>query len=153
MIFSSELNTLAWQIKKSQNISWGAAFRLAIKMIQVPAHPQDTSVLGTWTFASCKAVAGHFWGLSKAYSEIGDTGRSIAMRKVSNSLYAMYECYENVTFKSLIRQKGIKESIASEIVDYFKASATGGYTDRTLDLIAQGAQDYANRVHAARWTF
>jgi len=151
--FTADLNKTAWKIKKSQGISWGAAFRMAMTLGQLEEHPEATSVFGTWTFASHYAVAGHFYGLSKAYDEIGDKGRAIAMKRVSNSLYAQYEMFEPVTFRSLIRQKGIKESIANEIVAYFSASATGGFTDRTLNLIAEGAQEYAKRVRAARWTF
>lgn len=151
--FTADLNRMAWKIKKAQNISWGAAFRMAMTLGQVQEHPEATSVFGTWTPASTKAVAGHFWGLSKAYAELGDTGRSIAMKKVSSTLYAQYEEYVPVSFYSLIRQKGVKESIANEIVAYFSAASVGGYTDRTKTLIGQGARAYAANVHAARWNF
>ena len=139
MIFTAELNKLAWQIKKSQNISWGAAFRMAVIVIQVPSVDRDTNVFGTWTSRSHKAVAGHFWGLHKAYSEIGDTGRSIAM--------------ESVKFRSLIRQKGIKESIAAEILDFYKSSYMGQPTKRSLELMQNGATHYQSVIKLPTWTF
>lgn len=151
--FTADLNKRAWKIKKSQNISWGASLRMAIALGDTPEFPAASSVFGTWTLASQYAVAGHFYGLSKAYNEIGDSGRAIAMKRVSNTLYAAYEEFHNIEFRKLIRQKGIKESIAMEMVAYFNASATGGYTPRTLNLIAQGATEYATRVHEARWVF
>jgi len=155
MIFTSELNKLAWQIKREMGISWGAALRFAIKVAPVAdAAQQSTSVFGTWTAQAHRAVAGHFWGLHKAYSEIGDTGRSIAMSKVSKTLFAMYEEMEPVCFRSLIRQRGIKESVASEIIDFFVASADRSPTARTRDLIMnQGATEYGQRVILPTWTF
>ena len=153
MIFTAELNKLAWQIKKAQNISWGAAFRMAVIVIQVPKVESDTTVFGTWTPASHKAVAGHFWGLHKAYNEIGDTGRSIAMSKVSKTLYAMYEEMVSVDFRSLIRQKGIKESIASEIVDFYRCAYVGQPTARSLELMQNGANHYQSVIKLPRWTF
>lgn len=153
MIFTAELNKLAWKIKKAQNISWGAAFRMAVIAIQVPEVESDTTVFGTWTPQAHRAVAGHFWGLHKAYSEIGDTGRSIAMCKVSKTLFAMYEEMESVNFRSLIRQKGIKESIASEIVDFYRASYTGQPTARSLELMQNGATHYQSVIKLPRWTF
>ena len=153
MIFTAELNKLAWQIKKSQNISWGAAFRMAVIAIQVPEVEADTTVFGTWTPQAHRAVAGHFWGLHKAYSEIGDTGRSIAMSKVSKTLFAMYEEMESVDFRSLIRQKGIKESIASEIVDFYRCAYTGQPTNRSLSLMQNGANHYQSVIKLPRWTF
>jgi hypothetical protein len=153
MIFTAELNKLAWQIKKSQNISWGAAFRMAVIVIQVPSVDRSTNVFGTWTSRSHKAVAGHFWGLHKAYGEIGDTGRSIAMCKVAKTLYAMYEEMESVKFRSLIRQKGIKESIAAEILDFYTSSYMGQPTKRSLELMQNGATHYQSVIKLPTWTF
>jgi hypothetical protein len=155
MIFTSELMTLAWKIKREMNISWGAALRFAIKVAPVAeAAEASTSVFGTWTPQAHRAVAGHFWGLHKAYNEIGDAGRSIAMCKVSKTLFAMYEEMVSVDFRSLIRQRGIRESVATEIVDFFVASSVQVPTARTLDLIAnQGAVDYGQRLILPTWTF
>lgn len=155
MLFTADLNRLAWRIKKSQNISWGASLRLAIKVASLPsgsdAHP--SSVFGEWSASSHYAVAGHFWGLHKAYSEIGDTGRSIAMSKVAKTLYAMYEEMVPVQFNKLIRQRGIKESIASEIVDFYAAAYHGVPTARSLELMSKGASHYQSVIKLPRWTF
>jgi hypothetical protein len=155
MIFTAELNKLAWQIKKSQNISWGAAFRMAVKVCSLPqgAAASATSVFGCWSPAAHRAVAGHFWGLHKAYSELGDTGRSIAMCKISKTLFARYEEMESVQFRSLIRMKGVKESVATEIVDFFASAYHQTPTPRSLELMQRGATDYQSKIILPRWTF
>lgn len=153
IIFTSGLNKLAWKIKKSQNISWGAAFRMAMELSTVPEVDAGSTVLGTWTPQAHRAVAGHFWGLHKAYSEIGDKGRSIAMCKVAKTLFAMWEEHADVTFYQLIRTKGIKESIALEIIDFYASSYHGIPTARSKDLINRGATTYMNQIILPRWTF
>ena len=151
--FTAELNKLAWRIKKRQNISWGAAFRMAMELCKAPEVDKGSTVLGTWTHQSHRAVAGHFWGLSKAYKEVGDAGRSIAMCKVSKILFAMWEEHVDVNFYSLIRMKGVKESVALEIVAFYTASYHSTITDRSKDLIGRGASSYAKHIIPPRWAF
>lgn len=153
IVFTAGLNKLAWKIKKAQNISWGAAFRMAMELCTVPEVDKSSTVLGTWTPQAHRAVAGHFWGLSKAYKEVGDTGRSIAMCKVSKTLFAMWEERVDVNFHSLIRMKGVKESIASEIINFYTASYHGVPTTRSEDLINRGAASYQSHIILPRWTF
>lgn len=153
MLFTADLNRTAWKIKKSQNISWGAALRMAITLSNTPEVASDYTLFGTWKAGSHRSLAGHFWGLHKAYKELGDTGRSIAMCKVSKTLFAMYEECVSVNFYSLIRMKGIKESVANEMVDFYAASYAGRPTHRSASLIAQGATTYQTRIILPTWTF
>lgn len=155
-LFDSETMKLAWKIRKAHNLAWGESLRLAIKCASLP----DAGVLakhsffGEWKPVSVDSVAGHFWGLSKAYSEVGDVGRAVAFNKVSKLLYGMNQMQEVVTVSKLMHEKYVGESTLSEMFDYFKASAEGGYTARTVQLIvAHGAVQYGQRVRRAFWQF
>lgn len=156
IIFTSELNKLAWQIKKAHNLPWGEAFRLAMRAIELPAQgvQQPTSFFGVWTLDSVRAVAGHFWGLAKAYEELQDTGRAVAMTRVSKALYGMADMGDMVSLSTLRGTKHFGESVISEAFDYFASSATNGYTCRTVHLIGtEGAWQYGTKVRASRWFF
>lgn len=155
-LFDSETMKLAWRIKKAHNLAWGEALRLAIKCATLPTEGVNAqySFFGIWRPASVDAVAGHFWGLGKAYAEIGDTGRSIAFTKVAKVLYGMNQMNETVCISKLRNEKFIGESTLTEMFEFFVASATGGFTDRTVGLIvADGAVEYGKRVHRAFWQF
>lgn len=153
--FTAQLNKLAWKIKKSQGLTWGESLRLAMRLDDLPEHGMNakTSLLGDWTRASVDAVAGHFWGLSKAYSELGDTGRSIAMNRVAKAFYNMLGLQESVTLTSLKGEKFFGESVMREIADYFHASASAGFTERTVELVNRGATMYRDHVRPSRWFF
>jgi len=153
--FTADLNKTAWQIKKSQGLTWGESLRLAMKVMDLPSQGvfANTSVFGTWTRASMDLVAGHFWGLSKAYAELGDKGRSIAMHRVSKVMYHALAMCEEVTLTTLSREKFFGESVMAEIVDFFTASAHAGFTPRTVALVEQGAVQYRNNVRHAQWQF
>ena len=158
MSFNTNINSLAHKIRKAHNISWSAALKLAYaydkSSLPVEAASASSSVFGTWSAPSLRAVAGHFWGLAKASQETGDAGRSIAFFKVSKSLYAHYESSpEPMSFKAFIRVSGVGYSVAKEVVDYFIASGRGELTARSQDLISGGATDYAQRIKAPTWTF
>lgn len=155
-LFDRETTKLAWQIKKEHQLPWGEAFRLAMKAVQLPEAgvKHHSSFFGVWHPSSVEAVAGHFWGLSKAYGEISDTGRSIAMLKVAKALYGMASMMETVSLSSLKREKFFGESVMQEAFDYFVASATAGHTPRTLDLVVnKGAWEYSRKVKPATWHF
>lgn len=158
MSFNTNINKLAHKIKAEQNISWGAALRMAYAYdkaaLPVEAASASSSVFGAWSAPSLRSVAGHFWGLAKANREIGDTGRATAFFKVANCLYAHYESSPvPMTFRAFIRLKGVKESVAKEVLAFFIASGRGELTARSQDLISTGATDYAQRVKAPVWTF
>lgn len=156
MLFTSDLIKLAWQIKRQFNMAWGDALRLAIKVCNLPAEGVQSrhSVFGEWKPAATDAVAGHFWGLSKAYEELHDTGRAIAMRKIAKTFYTMNDLGDTVVFADLLKMKFFGESVLQEILDFFVASAeTWGRTARSADLITKGAFCYAACLKPARWAF
>lgn len=153
--FTADLNKAAWKIKKAQGLTWGESLRLAMKVMDLPEQGvfAKTSVFGTWTRASMDLVAGHFWGLSKAYAELEDKGRSIAMHRVAKTFYHAISLCEEVTLTTLASEKFFGESVMAEIVDYFTASAHAGHTPRTIALVNQGAVQYRNNVRHAQWQF
>jgi hypothetical protein len=155
-LFDSDTMKLAHQIRRTHNLTWGESLRLAIKTVNLPEqgvqHPH--SIFGLWSPFSVNAVAGHFYGLSKAYDEVGDAGRAIAFKKVSSTLYGAFENHEQITLSTLMHKKFFKESVLTEIVDYFVASAGAGFTPRTVSLITErGATMYGRKVRRAEWHF
>ena len=158
MSFNANINSLAHKLRKAHNVSWSAALKLAYaydkSSLPVEAAEAPSSVFGTWSAPSLRAVAGHFWGLAKAAKETGDAGRSICFFKVAKSLFAHYESYaESMTFRAFIRATGVGYSVAKEVVDFFIAAGRGELTARSQDLISAGATDYAARIIAPAWTF
>lgn len=157
MSFNTNINTLAHKLRKAHNISWGAALRMAYKYdrsaLPLQAAEATSSIFGTWTPASLEGVAGHFWGLGKAYAETADYGRAKAMFNVSRALYKFRDNKEALCYRAFIRLPGVKEKVATEALAYFIAAGRGELTARSSELIASGATDYAARVIAPAWTF
>lgn len=155
MYFTSNLNKTAWALKKKLNITWGDALRMAIRLGDLPTAPatSDSSVFGEWKPENHGRVAGHFWGLGKAYDEIGDKGRSIAMTRVAKTFYAMRDQMETATFKGLLNEKFFGKSVMEEVIEFFAASGYGTITPRSRTLIEAGATEYASRLIAPAWTF
>jgi hypothetical protein len=158
MSFNTNINKLAHKLRADQGISWGAALRLAYaydrSALPSEAATADTGIFGTWTPASLVAVAGHFWGLGKAYAETSDYGRAKAMFSVARALYAYRDNGQTITYRAFIRLKGVKESVATEAVRFFIASGKGELTPRSLDLITNhNAQSYARYIISPAWTF
>ena len=152
---SSKLNTVAHQLMNKTNLPWGTCFRLGIKLLNIPMHDLrvSTSITGTWREASTYALAGHFWGLHKAYEELGDTGRSYTMRRASKTLYSKVDTYYACSLKDLSMAQGLAEGVLKESVDFFVASQSKELTPRSKNLIALGAQHYQMYVEAPKWMF
>lgn len=157
MSFNTNINTLAHKLRKAHNISWGAALRMAYaydrSALPLQAAEASSSVFGTWTPASLVGVAGHFWGLGKAYAEVEDYGRAKAMFSVSRALYVYRDEGATLNYRSFIRLKGVKEGMAKEALSYFIAAGKGELTARSQELINAGATLYAARIIAPSWTF
>ena len=138
------------------SLSWGSAFRLALIAAAVDDavavhHPR--SVFGEWTSDSLRGVAGHFWGLSSAYSELDDRGRAYAMKALSRKLFAVHEARCEFSFYNLVVLNNVADGMLSEVVDFFTAALSRDLTPRTKRLIAQGAAVYGARVVPPSWTF
>ena len=157
MLFTTEFNKVMWFIKRSLGVALKVAYKLAVQAIK---HGYDarllsrSSVFATWSYTNARAVAGHLWGLHKAYKETGDTGRSIAFARAANTLYAMSEGLGRVPFTEFTAQKYVAASITEEVIDFYLAAHTSGFTPRTVELITeQGAEQYGERVHRAHWSY
>jgi len=154
---TSKNNKLAHSLRAVYpSLSWGAAFRLALTVAAVNdttavQHPR--SVFGSWTHASLRGVAGHFWGLSAAYSELDDRGRAYAMKALSRKLFAVHEARCEFSFYNLAVMDNVAEGMLSEVVDYFTAALSSDHTPRTKRVIAAGAAVYGARVVPPAWTF
>lgn len=158
MSFNTNINKIAHQIKRDQGISWGAALRMAYaydrSALPTEAATAASGIFGTWTVESLCGVAGHFWGLGKAYAETSDYGRARTMFSIARSLYAFRDNGQSLSYRAFIRLKGVKESVATEALAYFIASGKGELTPRSLDLITNhNAQSYARYIKAPAWTF
>jgi len=155
MLFTSEFSTLLWQIKRELNCSHKVAYHLARRAVRFGYDARlsgASSVFATWSYSNAKSVAGHFWGLSKAYKETGDAGRSIAFHRAANTLYAMSDALGDVSVRDYMAQPRIGESIAHEAVEFYLAAHTTGFTPRTVELIVkQGAASYERHVRRAAW--
>lgn len=157
MLFTTEFNKVMWFIKRKLGVALKTAYRLAKEAIKCGYDARlisRGSVFGEWSYTNSRAVAGHLWGLHKAYKETGDTGRSIAFARAANTLYAMSEGLGAVPFSLFTAQPFIKDSITNEVIDFYLAAHTSGFTPRTVALITeQGAEQYGDRVHRARWSY
>jgi len=156
MLFTSEFNKVMWFIKRKLGVSQKVAYRLARHAISEGFDVRlisASSVFASWSYNNARAVAGHCWGLGKAYDETGDKGRAIAFTRAARTVYNMIE-QGSCDFADVITQKYISDSIADEIVDFYIAAHTSGFTARTVALITEhGAANYADRVHRARWSY
>ena len=157
MSFNTNINKLAHKIRKAHKVTWGAALRLAYKFdksgLPMQAAAAPSSIFGTWTLDSLCALAGHFWGLGKAYAETKDYGRAKAMFNVSRSLYAYRDNGTTLNYRSFIRLSGVAEKVATEALAFFIAAGKNTLTSRSLDLINSGATDYGYRIKAPLWVF
>lgn len=152
---SSKLNRIAHHISNSTGLPWGESFRLGIRLLDIPMKDllMPTSIVGIWQTDSLKALAGHYWGLSKAYAEIQDFGRSYTMRLAAKTLYDYAETKKLCSLKVLIQTRGLAESTLKEAIDFFVASQTLDLTPRSETLIIKGAQRYGELVKAPLWRF
>jgi hypothetical protein len=156
MLFTSEFNKLMHFIKRSLGCTQKVAYRMARQVISEGTDPRimsASSVFASWSYDNARSVAGHCWGLGKAYDETGDKGRAIAFTRAARVMYSMID-QGSCDFADVITQKFINDSIADEIIDFYVAAHTSGFTPRTVALITEhGATTYAERVHRARWSY
>ncbi len=153
---TTENNFLAHAVRrKFQNcISWKLAFNLALHSHGFESDILDhwsASIFGKWSPTNIKAVAGYFWGLYKAYEEIGDRGRSVTMKRLSNKLYTIENACCDFSFLNLAVMDGVSHKLLIEVVDFYVSAKKNEHTPRTQNLIQQGAQQYAMNVVLPSW--
>ena len=145
---TSDLNITAHALKASTGCSWGDAFNLSIVAGNVDIND---FVNKSWSTENALALAGHFWGLQKAYDELGDKGRAIAMRRAAQAIYNL--CSEQASCSiRVLNQTGISRSILKESVDFYVCSSHVTLTPRSRELIRNGAREYAHKVRIPFWS-
>lgn len=145
---TSDLNLAAHAFKSYTGCSWKDAFNLSIVAGNVDL---DTFLKKDWSSENALALAGHFWGLQKAYDEIGDKGRAIAMRRAAQVIYNVCNSQKPCSVRAL-NHSGISKSILRESVDFYICSSNVTLTPRSRDLIRNGAREYAHRVRVPFWS-
>jgi len=157
MLFSSELNKLAWKIKRATDFTWKESLQLAKRsLIQGVDMEATTSVIGSWTPATQRALAGHFYALKMLSKEAGDEGRSFAFGRISNSLYACYENHGHVSMTDTLHFKNWGASVRQEIIDFFFSAVVDPtfpeHTDRVCALITK-TNNNISRITFPAWHF
>lgn len=152
-IITSELNSRSHKIQKATKSTWKQAFHLAVYTQDLPEELLENklSIFQTWNQSDIRALAGHFWGLSKAYDELQDKGRAIAMYKVSKRLYDLADTNQTLNFKIFVELPNVASSTKEEALEFFKASANRTLTPRSVDLITTGALNYASKIKRPEW--
>lgn len=109
--------------------------------------------VGTWSEANARNLAGHLWGLSRAYQEINEVSRSRVFTYASRGLYEAIENQNTdvLSFEGCLSIPYIADKIRLEMVHYWACAQTKSFTPRTHDLTQRGATEYAQRVRHARW--
>ena len=150
-MFTRELNLLAHKIKKCFGLKWGQALKLAIA---IPDENIDSrsSILGSWTQQTLRAVAGHFYGLSKAYENRGDKGRSFYFRRLADRMYACLDAGGQYGFSDLLISNKVDSSAVTEAIAFYVAAYNARPTDRQIKLFKYDAH-YASVAHLPMWVF
>jgi len=110
------------------------------------------SVYQRWTKDQAIRLAGHLWGLSKAYGEIEDKGRAKVFSKAAKSLYDAIE-HGNADVCSLEGCEClpyIGDKIRMEFVQFWVAAQENRPTPRQEDLMEQ-APNFKLKTQLPKW--
>ncbi len=153
---TSELNSLTWKISKKINTDWGESFRLAVMVGIVPEDSRyaPDSLLGCWGHANSRNLASHFWSLARAYQEVNDFGRAIAMKSAARYLYGVLDAdaKDQMDLSAFSAESGISTSIIEETFDYFVAAHDFRLTRRSQQLLSSGAKDFQKVLKIPYWS-
>lgn len=150
-MFTRELNILAHKIKKCFDLKWGQALKLAI-IIPEENIESSSSVFGSWTQQTLRAVAGHFYGLSKAYENRGDKGRAFYFRRLADRMYACLDAGGQYGFADLLISNKVDSSAVTEAIAFYIAAYKARPTERQIKLFKYDAH-YASVAHLPIWVF
>jgi hypothetical protein len=152
---TSDLNRLSWKIRRKTGVSWGDAFSLSLALKDVPYEVLDSpnSVLGQWGHINARNLASHFWSLSKAYQEVNDFGRSIAMKGVAKYLYKTVDedVKSRMDLSHFAAEHGISVGAIQETFDYFASANSARITKRSEQLVMCGAEDFRKNLKIPYW--
>jgi|11BtaG_2_1085332.scaffolds.fasta_scaffold03911_6 hypothetical protein len=150
-LFTSEFVKTLWKIKKALGCSHKQAFHLA-KDVVADNIDADTSLIGTWTYEASRAVAGHFYGLGKAYASKRDNGRSFYFNRIAKRIYACLEAGEQYSMRDFVLSNKYDSSAVIELVDYYAAAYEARPTARQV-AVTRFDHNYINVAHLPTWKF
>ena len=142
---------LTQRIKKAFGFTDDQAEELAL--ITVPFKKNlNGSVYQSWTKQQATRLAGHLWGLGKAYGEIEDKGRAKVFTKASRSLY---EAIENgnadvCSLEGCTCLPYVGDKIRMEFVQFWVAAQENRPTPRQEELMEQ-APNYKAKTQLPKW--
>lgn len=145
---TQDLNRFTHATQRALECSWGFAFKQVIACVDTDL---TYFIQGPWLRDDAYALAGHFWGLHKAYEESLDRGRSITMFKAAKAIYTA--CDQDVGFGlDVLKVQGLGESVFAEAFDFYRASHTAQLTPRSRVLILQGTPRYRENLKIPVWS-
>jgi len=150
-LFTSEFVKRMWKIKKALGCSHKIAYHLA-KEIVSDNIDAGTSLLGVWTYESTRAVAGHFYGLHKAYAAKRDNGRAFYFGRVAKRIYACLDAGEEYSLADFMISNKYDSSAMTELLEYYCAAYEARATPRMV-VIAKHDPSYVNVAHLPTWRF
>lgn len=150
-LFTSDFVKRMWKIKKSLNCSHKVAYHLAKEVVSDNLD-SSTSLIGIWSHTSTVAVAGHFYGLHKAYAAKRDNGRSFYFGRVAKRIYACLDAGAEYSLRDFMISNKHDSSAMTELLDFYLAAYEGRPTSRQM-TIAQYDQSYTRVAHLPTWQF
>ena len=150
-LFTSEFVKRMWKIKKALNCTHKVAYHLA-KEIVADNLESGTSLIGVWTYASTKAVAGHFYGIHKAYAAKRDNGRAFYFGRIAKKIYACLDAGEEYSLRDFMISNKYDSSAMIELLEYYHAAYEARATPRMI-TIAKYDPNYVNVAHLPTWQF
>jgi hypothetical protein len=139
------------RIKSAFKFNQDQAEQLAFITVSHKANLKG-SVYQRWTKEQATRLAGHLWGLGKAYGEIEDLGRAKVFTKASRSLY---EAIENgnadvCSLEGVSCLPYVGDKIRMEFVEFWVAAQENRPTPRQEELMEQ-APTYKSRTQMPKW--
>ena len=150
-LFTSEFVKRMWKIKKSLGCTHKVAYHLAKEVVSDNIDA-STSLIGIWSHTSTVAVAGHFYGLHKAYAAKRDNGRSFYFGRVAKRIYACLDTGAEYSLRDFMISNKHDSSAMTELLDFYLAAYEGRPTSRQM-TIAQYDQSYTRVAHLPTWQF
>jgi len=150
-LFTSEFVKRMWTIKKALGCTHKVAYHLA-KEIVADNIQAGTSLIGIWSHKSTVAVAGHFYGLHKAYAKKGDSGRTFYFGRIAKKIYACIDAGAEYSLRDFMISNKHDSSAMTELLDFYLAAYEGRPTERQM-TIAKYDPAYTRVAHLPSWQF
>ncbi len=150
-LFTSEFVKRMWIVKKSLGCTHKEAYHLA-KEIVAENIEAGTSLIGIWSHQSTVAVAGHFYGLGKAFASKRDSGRSFYYNRIAKRIYACIDAGDTYSLRDFLISNKYDSSAMNELIEYYYAAYQARPTARQVK-IAKHDPSYVQVAHLPTWNF